>query len=109
MSVVAKDSLSQIPVEKATLCRSAHWREIGYAYDNVASFLSSTQPCVLSAYAARIHLGIRKQSFTLCLGVNNKSDSAMKAHAWIIVDDTIMTGRKGWHEDFVRVAGFGPN
>jgi len=106
MQAISGKDLSVVPINLGEMKNSRHWREIGAAYDNVSALVSPSRPCLLSAYAVRFHLGVRSIPFILCLGVAHNSNNNLSAHAWTIVDDTVVTGMRGWRDEFVRVAGY---
>lgn len=68
-------------------------RRIGRAVENAARHAPPRQArCLPQALAAKFMLRRRGLASTLYLGISKK-DNNLKAHAWLRVGDTIVTGR----------------
>lgn len=81
--------------------------KIGRAVERAAAHTPWESACLVQSLTARRMLHRRDIPGAFCLGVarESRSDDPMKAHAWTLCGDTVITGAAG-HETFAVVSVF---
>lgn len=79
---------------------------LGRYIDRLSLILLPEKPCLTASIAARMMLGCRGYTVELHLGVDTKNKyGKLAAHAWLICDGEIVTGRNTMHS-FKSIAVF---
>jgi hypothetical protein len=69
-------------------------KEIRYTMDRLVKYLPWKTKCLTQAITGRLMLKLRNIDSTIHLGVRN-NEGELKAHAWLEVQNYVVTGRKG--------------
>lgn len=78
---------------------------VGNLIERIVNRLGIDRPCVVNAFAARLYLAVRGIPCALVFGASKGNLGSMEAHAWLVTNQSIMTGYRSV-SNFTAVSAF---